>query len=30
MSGRADSKNALIEIHSGAGGVEAQDWVWRC
>ncbi len=27
MSGRADSKNALIEIHSGAGGVEAQDWV---
>ena len=27
MSGRADSKNVLLEIHSGAGGVEAQDWV---
>ena len=27
MSGKADNKNALIEIHSGAGGVESQDWV---
>ncbi len=27
MSGKADSNNALIEIHSGAGGVESQDWV---
>ena len=27
MSGKADSKNVLLEIHSGAGGVEAQDWV---
>ena len=27
MSGKADSKNALVEIHSGAGGVESQDWV---
>ena len=26
MSGKADSKNALIEIHAGAGGVESQDW----
>ncbi len=27
MSGKADNKNVLIEIHSGAGGVESQDWV---
>jgi len=27
MSGEADNKNVLIEIHSGAGGVESQDWV---
>ena len=27
MSGKADNKNALLEIHSGAGGVESQDWV---
>ena len=27
MSGKADSNNSLIEIHSGAGGVESQDWV---
>ena len=27
LSGRADNKNALLEIHSGAGGVESQDWV---
>jgi peptide chain release factor 2 len=27
MSGKADSKNVLLEIHSGAGGVESQDWV---
>ena len=26
MSGKADSNNSLIEIHSGAGGVESQDW----
>lgn len=26
MSGKADSKNALIEIHAGAGGIESQDW----
>ena len=27
MSGKADLKNAFIEIHSGAGGTESQDWV---
>ena len=27
MSGKADSNNSLIEINSGAGGVESQDWV---
>ena len=27
MSGKADNKNVLVEIHSGAGGVESQDWV---
>ena len=27
MNGKADSKNAFIEINSGAGGTEAQDWV---
>ena len=27
MSGKADSRNVLMEIHSGAGGIEAQDWV---
>ena len=27
MSGKADSKNTLMEIHSGAGGIESQDWV---
>ena len=27
MSGKADNKNVLLEIHSGAGGVESQDWV---
>ena len=27
MSGKADNKNALLEIHSGAGGIESQDWV---
>ncbi len=27
MNGKADSNNSLIEIHSGAGGVESQDWV---
>ena len=27
MSGKADSKNAFVEINSGAGGTEAQDWV---
>ena len=26
MSGKADSKNVLLEIHSGAGGVDS-DWV---
>lgn len=26
MSGEFDSKNAIIEINSGAGGTEAQDW----
>ena len=27
ISGKADNKNVLLEIHSGAGGVESQDWV---
>ena len=27
LSGEADSNNCFLEIHSGAGGVEAQDWV---
>jgi len=26
LSGEADSNNCFLEIHSGAGGVEAQDW----
>jgi peptide chain release factor 2 len=27
FSGRYDRKNALISLHAGAGGTEAQDWV---
>ena len=27
MNGKADQKNSFIEIHSGAGGTESQDWV---
>lgn len=26
LSGRDDARNALLTIHSGAGGTEAQDW----
>ena len=26
MNGQADSKDAFLEIHSGAGGTESQDW----
>ena len=26
LSGEADSNNCFLEVHSGAGGVEAQDW----
>lgn len=26
LSGEADTNNAFIEIHAGAGGTEAQDW----
>ncbi|MDR3179004.1 MAG: peptide chain release factor 2 [Oscillospiraceae bacterium] len=27
LSGEFDSKNAILTLHSGAGGTEAQDWV---
>ena len=27
LSGRYDANNAIINIHAGAGGTEAQDWV---
>jgi protein subunit release factor A len=27
MDGKYDSCNAIITIHSGAGGTESQDWV---
>ena len=27
LTGKAHSNNSLVEIHSGAGGVESQDWV---
>lgn len=27
LSGEYDSKNAIVTLHSGAGGTEAQDWV---
>ena len=27
MCGKADQKNSFVEIHSGAGGTESQDWV---
>ena len=27
LSGRHDSENAIITLHAGAGGTEAQDWV---
>ena len=26
LSGKADRNNAFIEVHSGAGGTESQDW----
>jgi len=26
LSGEADSNSCFLEVHSGAGGVEAQDW----
>ena len=26
LSGEDDSKNAILAIHSGAGGTESQDW----
>ena len=27
LSGKADANNAFIEINSGAGGTESQDWL---
>ena len=27
LSGEYDSKNAIVTLHAGAGGTEAQDWV---
>ena len=27
LSGKHDEENAIITLHAGAGGTEAQDWV---
>ncbi len=26
LSGEADANNSFLEVHSGAGGTESQDW----
>jgi peptide chain release factor 2 len=30
LSGEADSNDTFLEVHSGAGGTESQDWASTC